>query len=87
MLENSLAYFASASFSKSVFSKNSFRNTISVLKSLDPNQAPYFVGLDLGPNCLQRLSADKTGRQRIKYALKRSSPVRQQGYLKIHHFS
>ena len=27
-------------------------------KSLDPDQAQHFVGPDLGPNCLQRLSAD-----------------------------
>ena len=26
--------------------------------SLDPDQARCFVGPDLGPNCLQRLSAD-----------------------------
>ena len=26
--------------------------------SLDPDQARHFVGPDLGPNCLQRLSAD-----------------------------
>ena len=26
--------------------------------SLDPDQARHYVGLDLGPNCLQRLSAD-----------------------------
>ena len=26
--------------------------------SLDPDQAQQFVGPDLGPNCLQRLSAD-----------------------------
>ena len=25
-----------------------------------------FVGPDLGPNCLQRLSADDTSRQRVK---------------------
>ena len=25
--------------------------------SLDPDQAQHFVGPDLGPNCLQRLSA------------------------------
>ena len=25
--------------------------------SLDPDQAIHFVGPDLGPNCLQRLSA------------------------------
>ena len=28
--------------------------------SLDPDQARHFVGPDLGPNCLQRLSADGT---------------------------
>ena len=31
--------------------------------SLDPDQARRFVGPDLGPNCLPRLSADDTGRQ------------------------
>ena len=34
--------------------------------SLDPDQARRFVGPDLGPNCLPRLSADDTGRQRVK---------------------
>ena len=33
--------------------------------SLDPDQAQRIVGPDLGPNCLPRLSADDTGRQRI----------------------
>ena len=54
-------------FSKSTFSKNSFKNTIRVLKSLDPDQARHYVGPDLGPNCLQRSSADDTSRQRVKY--------------------
>ena len=31
-------------------------------KSLDPDQARQHVGPDLGPNCLQRLSADDTSR-------------------------
>ena len=35
--------------------------------SLDPDQARRFVGPDLGPNCLPRLSADDTGRQRVKH--------------------
>ena len=35
--------------------------------SLDPDQARRFVGPDLGPNCLPRLSADDTGRQRVKW--------------------
>ena len=28
--------------------------------SLDPDQAQHFVGPDLGPSCLQMLSADET---------------------------
>ena len=39
------------------------------VKQLDPDQAQHFVGLDLIPNCLQRLSADDTGWQRIWYFL------------------
>ena len=31
--------------------------------SLDPDQARRFVGPDLGPNCLPRLTADVTGRR------------------------
>ena len=37
--------------------------------SLDPDQARHFVGPDLGPNCLQILSADDTSKQRIKVDL------------------
>ena len=40
-----------------------FFNTIRVSNSLDPDQARYFVGPDLGPNCLQRLSADNKGKE------------------------
>ena len=57
-------------FSKSTFLKNSFGNTIRVSNSLDPDQAPHFVGPGLGPNCLQSLSADDTRRQRVKYVQK-----------------
>ena len=32
---------------------------------LDPDQAQHFIGPDPGPNCLQRLSADDTGRLRV----------------------
>ena len=38
-------------------------NTIQVSNSLDPDQARHFVGPDLGPNCLQRLSADIAGKE------------------------
>ena len=40
-----------------------FFNTIRVSKRLDPDQARHFVGPDLGPNCLQRLSADIAGKE------------------------
>ena len=49
-------------FSKSTVLKNSFRNIIRVSNSLAPDQARQNVGPDLGPNCLQRLSADDTRR-------------------------
>ena len=45
--------------------KKIFRNTIRVTNSMGPDQARHFVGLDLGPNCLQRLSTDDTSRQRV----------------------
>ena len=45
-------------FSKFTFLKNSFRNTVRLSNSLDPDQARHGVGPDLGPNCLQWLSAD-----------------------------
>ena len=45
-------------FFKLTFSKKSFRNTVRESNSLDPNQARRFVEPDLGPDCLQRLSAD-----------------------------
>ena len=44
--------------SKLTFSKNSLMNTIRVSNSLDLDQDPCSFSPDLGPNCLQRLSAD-----------------------------
>ena len=45
--------------------------------SLDPDQAWHFVRPDLGPNCLQRLTADDTRRQGVKWLCeaKRKLPV------------
>ena len=40
-----------------------FFTTIRVSNSLDPEQAGHFVGSDLGPDCLQRLSADIAGKE------------------------
>ena len=64
-LRNFACFLSSANFfSKSTFSKNSFslRTTIIMSNSLDPDQARHFFRADLGPNCLQRLSADNTSR-------------------------
>ena len=43
---------------KIIFFKNIFQNTITESISLDPDEARSFVGPDLGPNFLQRLSAE-----------------------------
>ena len=53
-------------FFKINFLKNSFRFTIRVANSLNPDQTRHFFGPDLGPNCLQRLSADDTSRKELK---------------------
>ena len=39
-------------------SKIVFQEQHQSVKHLDPDQARLFVGPDMGPNCLQRLSAD-----------------------------
>ena len=36
------------------------KKIIRVANSLDPDQSRHFVGPDLGPNCLHRLSVDDT---------------------------
>ena len=53
-----------------LFRKNSFRKTFRVSNSFDPDQAQHFVGPNLGPNCLRRLSADNTGRPSFNVAIK-----------------
>ena len=45
-----------------------------VSNSLDPDQARRFVGPDLGPNCLQRSSADDKGRHYNRERVNRTSP-------------
>ena len=40
------------------FSKKNSGILIKVSNSLDPDQDRHYVSPDLGPNCLQRLSAD-----------------------------
>ena len=41
-------------------------NTIRMSNSLDSDQDRRFVGPDLVPSCLQRLSVDGTSRQTVK---------------------
>ena len=53
-------------FFKINFLKKKFRNTIRVSNSLDSDQARRYVGPDLGPICLQRLSADDKRKERFK---------------------
>ena len=53
-------------FQNQLFSKDSFSNTIRVSTCLNQDQAQCFVWPDLGPNCLQSLSADDTIRQRVR---------------------
>ena len=52
-------------FFKIIFFKTN-RNTIIVPISSDPDQAVNIVRPDLGPNCMQRFSADSTSRRRVK---------------------
>ena len=49
-------------FFKITFKINSYENTIRVSTRLDTDQDRHFVGPDLRPNCLQRLSADDKSR-------------------------
>ena len=44
-------------------SKNTFRHTIRVLGSLDPDKARHFVMPYLGPNGLKTLSSEETRMQ------------------------
>ena len=54
-------------FQNQLFRKKKIRNTIWVSNCLDLDQARHYVGPDLGPNCLQRLSADdKIGHKQAK---------------------
>ena len=69
------AFLSSAEFFKiNLFLKNYFRNTIRVSNSLDPDQARHIVGPGLGPNCLQRLSADDTRKHRAKSLATKGTP-------------
>ena len=52
-------------FSNPSFSENHFMNDIKNVKQFGPRSGPDIVRPDLGPNCLQRLTADDTRGQRV----------------------
>ena len=59
-------------FQNSLFQKKYFMNAIRESSGFDPDQDRHSVGPDLGPNCLQRLSADinqelPLARKELKY--------------------
>ena len=56
------------------FKKKSFRNTIRVSNSLDPDQGQQFVGPDLDPNCLQRFLAEDKSHRLLSKARVHSAP-------------
>ena len=47
------------------FEKKGLGNTIRVSNSLDPDPTRHFVGSDLGPKRLQRVSEDDTSRESV----------------------
>ena len=55
-------------FFQNSFSTDSFRNTVRVSITLDPDQGGQNIGPGLGPNCLQRfsISANNTDMQNVK---------------------
>ena len=60
LLLNFYDFMSSADFFQNQLFQKNLSGLPSVSKSLDPNMAQLFVGPNLGPNCLQRLSADGT---------------------------
>ena len=64
---NFFNFLSSAAFfsSKYLLLYNSFKNNKRMSNSVDPAQARQNVGPELGPNCLQRFSADSAGRQQV----------------------
>ena len=70
LVNNECFFFFFALLLRSFFPQNHLIRKILpeipfVSNSLDPDQAPPNVGTELGPSCLQRLSADNTSRQNL----------------------
>ena len=58
----SCLFLLSADFFKINFFKKLLQEHYKSVKRLDPDQDRHFFSPDLGPNCLQRLSADEQGK-------------------------
>ena len=76
MLGNFSCFGRLLTLAKLAFSKKSFRNKIRVSNGLVPDQDQRSVGPDLGPNCLQRLSAD----DKVAASIGKSSVTRKETY-------
>ena len=61
-----MTFFSSADFFQKQLFRKLFQEYHQSANSLDPDQDRRCVGPVLGTNCLQRLSADGTSRQRVK---------------------
>ena len=48
---------------------NIIQKKLSVSNSVDPGQAQHFIGPDLGPNYLRRLSGDDKSRNMVWYLI------------------
>ena len=72
-------------FKINFFPKRTFKNTIRVSIGLGSGQDRRSVGLDLGPNCLQILSADDTRKELM--ALEHGVYIEPLGSLNIQHQS
>ena len=59
-------FLSSADFFQNQLFEKIISGTPSVSNNLDPDQARRSVGPDQFPNCLEKLSADITKRQRVQ---------------------
>ena len=62
-----MVYLLCADFFQNQLFRKILRNTVRVSNSIDPDQVQHFVTTDLGPNCLQRLSAENSGKLRCTF--------------------
>ena len=73
MLGNFSCFFSCLIFFQNQLSRKILSGIPS--NSLDPDQNQQNVGLDQGPSCLQRLSADDTSRKELKSTKKQIQPL------------